>query len=93
MEIGKVFDFWSSRPNLKDLPENKIVKIILCGQGANNKELVEKLMSESGVPYALADVWQNASRRERLVGKASPGESLEYASAIGLVLPKIGKKK
>lgn len=79
-EMHKVLAFWNARPG------EKIENIILCGFGASKKDFVDKLMSESEIPYALADVWQNVSVSQGNVPNLSFDESLEYASAIGLVL-------
>jgi Tfp pilus assembly PilM family ATPase len=91
MEMSKVLAFWNSSPESHGSPEKKITKIILCGREAAKKELVEKLMSESEILYEVADVWQNVSPGQNLVKELSAEESLDYAAAIGLVLPKGGK--
>ena len=64
---------------------NKIEKAILCGTGGNKKDFVEKFMSEGDVEYSPADVWLNMSSRGH-VPEIPLDESLDYASAIGLVL-------
>ncbi|MDP3875334.1 MAG: pilus assembly protein PilM [bacterium] len=69
-------------------PGKKIEKAILCGLGRSRLDFVEKLMSESEVPYALADVWSNMSSPRRHVSEMPFDESLDYASVIGLVLPR-----
>ncbi len=80
-EMRKVLVFWNARSS-----EEKIEKIILCGFGASKKDFVEKLMSENEVPYTLADVWLNMSPSRSHVPEIPFDESLDYASAIGLVL-------
>jgi type IV pilus assembly protein PilM len=83
-EMRKVLAFWDDRSS-----EKKIEKIILCGFGASSRDFVKKLMSESDVPYAFADVWQNMSAYQSHIPGISFGESLEYASAVGLILPRV----
>jgi len=87
-EMRKVFVFWNARTDKSDKPEKKIEKVILCGLGASKTDFVEKLMSESEVPYALADVWLNMSPSRSHVAEIPFDESLGYASVIGLVLPR-----
>ena len=87
-EMHKVLAFWNARSDKSGQAEKKIEKIILCGFGASKRDFVEKLMSENEVPYALADVWQNMSASKSHVPNISFDESLEYASAIGLILPR-----
>ncbi|MDO8569624.1 MAG: pilus assembly protein PilM [bacterium] len=86
VEMHKVFVFWDARTNKFGQPEKKIEKVILCGLGGNKMDFVEKLMGESEVPYALADVWQNMSSSKSHVPEISFDTSLDYASVIGLVL-------
>lgn len=81
-EMRKVLAFWSARL------EKKVEKAILCGFGASKKDFVEKLMSESDVPYAPADVWLNTSSSRSHVSEIPFDESLDCASVIGLVLPR-----
>lgn len=85
-EMRKVFDFWNTRTDKSGKSEKKIEKVILCGPGGNNRDFVEKLISENEAPYALADVWLNMSSPRGHVPEMPVEESLDYASAIGLVL-------
>lgn len=86
-EMRKVFAFWNARADKPSRSEKKIEKIILCGLKGSKMDFVEKLMGESEVPYALADVWLNTSPSRSHVSEIPFEESLDYASAIGLVLP------
>lgn len=81
-EMSKVITFWDSRTNTQ-----RIEKLILCGPGANHKDFVGKLMSESEIEYVLADVWLNMSPSRGHAPEMFFGESLSYAAAVGLVLP------
>lgn len=87
-EMRKVLAFWNARIDKSGQPGKKIEKILLTGLGGNKTEFVEKLMSESDIPYAPADVWLNMSPSRSHVSGMPFDESLSYASAIGLVLPK-----
>ncbi len=87
-EMRKVFAFWNARTDKSGKAGKKIEQVILCGLGGGKVDFIEKLMSESDVPYALADVWLNMSPSRSHVSAIPFEESLGYASAIGLVLPR-----
>ena len=72
--------------------ENKIEKVTLCGLGANNQDFVERLMSGVEVKYEFANVWLNTSSSRSRIPEISFNESLDYASAIGLVLSRYKEK-
>lgn len=87
-EMRKVFAFWDARSGESPGGQGKkIGKILLCGAGANRKDFIDKFLSESSVPYAPADVQANFPSFGRRDSKMSLDESLDYCSAIGLVLP------
>ena len=87
-EMRKVFAFWNARTDKSSRLGKKIEKVILCGLKGSRIDFVEKLMGESEAPYALADVWQNTSPSRNHVSEIPFEASLDYASAIGLVLPR-----
>ena len=85
-EMRKVFAFWNARIDQSSGKEKKLEKVLLCGLGASNKSFVDRLMSESEVPYLVADVWLNMTEERSHASEIPVDESLDYASAIGLVL-------
>ncbi len=87
-ELRKVLTFWNTRTDKRGLPEKKIERALLCGIGASRRDFVEKLMSDSGIPYALADVWLSISSSRSHIPEMSLYESLDHASAMGLALPR-----
>ena len=87
VEMNKIFGFWEDLVNKSGQTGKKIEKVVLCGIGGNKTDFVEKLMSESKIPYSLADVWQNMFSAKSHVPEISFDVSLDYASVIGLVLP------
>ena len=80
--MRKVIAFWNAHTG------SKIEKIILCGSGGSKTALVDKFMGGSEIPYTTADVWLKMSRSNNYVPEITFGESLGYASAIGLILPR-----
>jgi len=91
-EMHKVFSFWNTRTDKLSKLENKIEKVTLCGLGANNQDFVERLMSGVEVKYEFANVWLNTSSSRSRIPEISFNESLDYASAIGLVLSRYKEK-
>src|SRR3989338_1592128 len=87
-EMRKVLAFWNARNSKSGGPGTQIEKIILCGPGASKKDFVDKIMSEVDAKYMLADVWRNTSPSRDYAPNMPFDESLDYASAVGLVLPK-----
>jgi Tfp pilus assembly PilM family ATPase len=85
-EMRKVLTFWNVRTDKFGKPTKKIEKVVLCGSGANDEDFVKKLMEEVDIEYLLADVWLNTSSSREHMPEIPFSESLDYASAIGLVL-------
>lgn len=86
-EMHKVLAFWHAHTDKAGKSENQIAQIILCGVVGNDKDFFERFLGDSDIPCALADVWLNMSPSHSHTSKMSFGESLDYASAIGLLLP------
>ncbi|PIP55796.1 MAG: hypothetical protein CO183_00230 [Candidatus Zambryskibacteria bacterium CG_4_9_14_3_um_filter_42_9] len=87
-EMKKIIDFWNTSTDKTGKMANKIEKILLCGLGASKARLVEKIMDKNEISHALSDVWLNISSSREQVSLIPFDASLDYASAIGLVLPR-----
>ena len=97
-EMRKVITFWSthadqthsnSRDANKLMPQRrKIEKIILHGFRGHKTDFTDALMSGSEIPYAPADVWLKTAYLKDYPSEMSSNESLGFASAVGLVLPR-----
>lgn len=96
-ELRKIFAFWSARADplrqsasearKPGFSERKIERILLAGSGALNGSLVDGFKKESPVTCEVADAWINAPGTVSDLPGAFLKESLDYVSAIGLVLP------
>lgn len=86
-EMRKVLAFWDVRTD-KLGKGTKIEKIVLCGSGASDEDFVKKFMEEINIEYLLADIWINTSSSRESTPGIPFNESLDYASALGLVLSK-----
>lgn len=87
-EMRKVLAFWSSRADREGKDGKPVAQIILCGSEGGNRDFVTMLMSESELPYTLANVWLNTPSIHSPVFKLMPEEATVYASALGLALPR-----
>lgn len=68
--------------------ETPIGRILLCGGGSNIPSLAEYLSVALPVQVALANPWGNIVSFDEHIPTMSFGESLRYATAMGLVLPR-----
>lgn len=89
-EMRKIFAFWSARNTGPDAPERKIEKALLTGAGALKNDFVTELMSECPVEYGTALAWTNAELDVATLPKEIYQDSLDYAAAIGVALPRLG---
>ncbi len=90
-EMRKVFGFWGARVDRDGATQKKIEKVLLCGAGSGNAEVVRELMSECLVEYALAEVWINSTSVPDRVSAKIIENPLEYLAAIGVALPRSEK--
>ena len=86
-EIERYYIYWQTHKDTK-ASGLSIEKIILSGGYANIAGLPEYLTQELFVPVERANVWVNAFSLEKYIPSVSHRESLGYASAIGLALPR-----
>jgi len=87
LEVRKLFSFWNTRLDKRGIPQKKIERILLTGEGAVKEDFVAELMSGLEAPYVLADVWANAFSIKKHLPEVPFETSLSYASTIGAALP------
>lgn len=85
-EIDKHYIYWHTHKEAESGGVRKIEKLILCGGEANLKGLSDYLARSMRVKVELADVWINVPKSRNYVPEIIFGESLTYATAIGLAL-------
>jgi len=86
-EIRKLFSFWKTHLDKQGIPQGKIERVLLVGEGASKEDFVTELMSGIDAPYALADVWANAFSIKKHLPEVPFETSLSYGAAIGAALP------
>jgi type IV pilus assembly protein PilM len=85
-EINKRYIFWHTHKEDDGEMKEKIQKIILVGGNSNLFGLDDYLSSGLKVKVERANVWSNISFDDDVIPPISFGDSLSYASAIGLSL-------
>jgi Tfp pilus assembly PilM family ATPase len=82
-EMTKVYGYWEEHGQGDGVSE-----IILCGHHASKVSAALAESSHSVVKTRVADVWTNAFSYDAYIPPILRDESLEYAVAAGLALPK-----
>ena len=94
-QIKRYLDYYQTHASHEHLPPNGkgVLKIFLCGGGANLKGLPDLLSLELKLPVELGNPWINIlPEGKREAGKLSFEESLQYTTALGLALRGIKEK-
>ncbi len=87
-EIERVFIYWQSHKEKLGQAGERVEKIILTGKDATMTGLKDHLTLSLKVPVEIGDVWSNAFSFEKEIPAINKDDSLDYAAAIGLCLPK-----
>ena len=87
-EMQKLSIYWSTHRDSQGESGKALEEILLCGRDAGMTGLSEYLSYSLNVPCKVADVWQNICRFEAYIPPIPRIDSLDYAAAIGLALPK-----
>jgi type IV pilus assembly protein PilM len=85
-EINKHFIYWHTHPDEKGNPRPHIEEIILIGGDSNLVGLPDYLETSLHVKTTVANVWSNVILPEHGIPEIPLGESLAFATAIGLSL-------
>lgn len=85
-EITKHYTYWQSHSDDYGKKHPPIEKVYLCGGDSNLKGFAEYLSSGLDVSVELADVLVNVNSLDVYVPSISFGDSLGYATALGLAL-------
>ena len=87
-EIGKVISYWRTHAGDSGETIAAIGKIVLCGRGAAAPQFRESLSRALALPVLVANVWSNVFSFDAYIPQILFKESLDYAAAVGLALPK-----
>ncbi len=88
-EINKIINYWRThQAKISPVSKNDIAGIILCGHDSGLDGFLEYIESETKTKTEVGNVWKNTFSLEDYVPPISFLDSLDYAAAIGLALPK-----
>ncbi len=85
-EINKHFVYWHTHAGVHLRSNGSITSLILCGSEAHLPGLSEYLSEAMSLPVKQANVWTNAFSFNTAIPEIPFGESLGYATAVGLAL-------
>ena len=87
-EVNKLSVYWHTHKDIADGTRKKISKIILSGCDAGLPGLNEYLTLTLALPVEVGNVWCNVFSFEEYIPPMMFQDSLGYAVAVGLALPK-----
>lgn len=87
-EIGKFYTYWLAKNDSGGESGGKINKIIICGKDGAIVGLKEYLSQNLKIEVEIADVWSNIFPAGSRVPEINFLDSLNFAVAIGLAIPK-----
>jgi len=85
-EISKHFIYWHTHKDEEGKDRPPIKKVILCGGDSNLIGLSEYFSVSMKVNVEVANVWVNITETEKYIPDIGFGQSLTFASALGLAL-------
>jgi type IV pilus assembly protein PilM len=85
-EVNRHFTYWQTHDDDYGKKRPTINKIYLCGGDSNLPGFAGYLATGLPVPVELANVLVNVNSLDKYVPEISFGDSLRYATAIGLAL-------
>lgn len=85
-EINKQYVYWHTHKDNEGQVGEKIQKIILSGGNSNFPGLDEHLAAKMKIKVEKANVWANVFSLDKVTPSIKLGDSLSYASAVGLAL-------
>lgn len=83
-EAQRVRGFWEA--HVDGAMKQRIEATVACGRGAGNPSVLSALSSALRLPVERASVWQNTFSVDEAVPPLPEGDSLRFATAIGLAL-------
>lgn len=87
-EVNKLSMYWHTHKDGAGEMGQKIQKIVLSGRDAGLSGFDDYLSLSLGLPVTVGNVWVNTFSFHEYVPPLTLGESLDYAAAIGLAMPK-----
>ncbi len=87
-EVNKLSVYWGTHKDSAGEVGKKIAKLVLCGRDAGLSGLAEYLAMFFDGPVEVGNIWCNICSFEDYIPPLLFNESLDFAAAVGLALPK-----
>ncbi|MFA6552671.1 MAG: pilus assembly protein PilM [Candidatus Paceibacterota bacterium] len=87
-EIVKVLTYWKTRQDKEGNTNRKLEKIILCGKNSSLAGFDEFLSYYTKMQVEVANPWINVFNIDDYIPPIGALDSLDYATVIGLAMPK-----
>lgn len=87
-EVNKLSVYWRTHQDAGGDARKKIEKVVLTGRDAALPGFDEYLALSLSVPVEVGNVWRNICSFDDYIPPIPFDESLDYAAAVGLALPK-----
>lgn len=87
-ETNKLLLYWHTHQEA-DGGGKKIKKIILCGRDAGLSGFDDYFSFALSLPVEIANVWRNVCSFDEYIPPIPFADSLDYAAAVGLALPRL----
>lgn len=88
-EVKKVLSYWMSKEGGKSRKEAGSIKsVVVTGYVSEMTDVAEYLGNHIGMPVSLGNVWQNAFSADDFVPDIQFEDSLKFAIASGVALPR-----
>lgn len=88
-EVNKLLLYWHTHKELGGEAGKKIKKIILCGRDAGLSGFDDYFSLALSLPVEIGNVWRNVCSFEDCIPPIPFEDSLDYAAAVGLALPRL----
>lgn len=85
-EIARHFHYWDTRRDDKGERMTPVGKVVLVGGNANLAGLADYIAGKVQAPVELGSSWRNVADFDAYIPPINRGNSMQYATAIGLAL-------
>ncbi len=88
-EVNKLSLYWQTHPVSGGETKKPFASVIFTGRGSALPGFDDSLSLALGIPVAVGNVWRNAFSLDEYIPPIRFADSLDYAAAVGLALPKL----
>jgi len=85
-EIKRLQDYWKSQKDTLSDEYKEISHVVVCGERAEDTDIITALSRSLKLPIMPANVWSNAFDIDEYIPPIHAQDAMRYASAIGVAL-------